>query len=179
MTAFRSDLGAWPSRELVDQVKYQVEESLPTCSKMGEHAVVITDAEQYLRRVARAAQREDWQHFSALVKYYDSYPSDVAFGDGQSFMPAFLKPREYELEREFRIALNTRTVGDDHVTLDIGDIHDIGWYAETRGAKQPAMLHDGDLLPVRESSMRKLRAATGQATPGPGKRKLRASRFLV
>ena len=132
MTAFRSDLGAWPSRELVDQVKYQVEESLPTCSKMGEHAVVITDAEQYLRRVARAAQREDWQHFSALVKYYDSYPSDVAFGDGQSFMPAFLKPREYELEREFRIALNTRTVGDDHVTLDIGDIHDIGWYAETR-----------------------------------------------
>ena len=132
MTAFRSDLGPWPSWELVDQVRHQVEESLPTCSKMGEHAVVITDAKEFLRRVARAAEREDWQLCSSFVKYYDSYPPDVAFGDEQSFMPAFLKRREYELEREFRIALNTGTVGDDPVTLDIGDIRDIGWYTETR-----------------------------------------------
>ena len=131
MTAFRSDVGPWPSWELVDQVRQQVEESLPTCSEIGEHAVVITDAAEFLRRVARAAQREDWQHCSALVKYYDSYPTDVAFGDGQSFIPAFLKRREYELEREFRIALNTGPVGDEK-TLDIGNIRDIGWYIETR-----------------------------------------------
>lgn len=132
MTAFRSDLGPWPSWELVDQVKQQVVESLPTCSKMGEHAVVIRDAEEFLRRVSGAAVREDWQHCSAQVTYYDSYPRDVAFGDGRSFMPAFLKRREFEREREFRIALNTGTAGDDPVTLDIGDVHDIGLYTETR-----------------------------------------------
>lgn len=131
MTAFRSDLGPWPSWELVDQVKQQVVESLPTCSRMGEHAVVIADVKEFLARVTRAVAREHWQHHSARVKYYDSYPADVAFGDGRSFMPAFLKRREYEAEREFRIALNTGTVGDDPVTLDVGDIHDIGWYTET------------------------------------------------
>ena len=132
MTAFRSDLGPWPSWELVDQVKQQVEESLPACRKLGEHAVVITDAKEFLRRVARAAEREDWQPYSSLVEYYDSYLPDVAFGEGQSFRPAFLKRREYELERELRIALNTGTVGDDRVTLNVGDIRDIGWYTETR-----------------------------------------------
>ena len=132
MTAFRSDLGMWPSWELVYQVKHQVKESLPTCSKMGEHAVVITDAKEFLRRVAQAAEREAWQLCWSLVKYYDSYPPDVAFGERQSFMPAFLKRSEYELEREFRIALNTGIVGDDPVALDIGDIRDIGWYSETR-----------------------------------------------
>ena len=132
MTAFRSDLGPWPSSESFDQVKHQVEESLPTCRKMGEHAVVIADHGEFLKRVVRASEREDWKGRSSLVKYYDSYPLDVAFGDEKSFLPAFLKRREYELEREFRIALNTGIVGDCPVTLNIGDISDIGWYTETR-----------------------------------------------
>ena len=153
MTAFRSDLGPWPSWDLVDQVKQQVVESLPTCSKMGGHAVVISDAGEFLRRVAEAAEREGWEHRSSRVKYYDSYPRDVAFGDGQSFMPAFLKRKEYEWEREFRIALSTGTAGDGPVTLDIGDIHDIGWYTETRELGNLKMSHEGDLPPMRESSM--------------------------
>lgn len=132
MTAFRSSLGPWPSWDLVDQVKQHVVESLPTCSKMGEHAVVIRDADEFLRRVSEAAEREGWQHCPSLMEYYDSYPRDVAYGDGRSFTPAFLKRREYEREREFRIALNTDTAGDDPVTLEIGDIHDIGWYTETQ-----------------------------------------------
>ena len=95
----------------MDQVKQQVEESLPTCRRMREHAVVITDAKEFLRRVTRAAERDCYQLCLSRVKYYDSYPPDVAFGNEESFMPAFLKRREYELEREFRIALNTGTVG--------------------------------------------------------------------
>ena len=132
MTVFRSDLGPWPSWQLVDQVTQQVAESLPTCSKFGEHAVVIADAKELLRRVSRAADREDWQVRWSHVTYYDSYPPDVAFGDGRSFAPAFLKPRDFRREREFRVAMNTGTLGDDPVTLDIGDIRDIGSYTETR-----------------------------------------------
>ena len=132
MTGFRSDFGPGPSCELVDQVKQQVEESLPTCSEMGEHAVVITDVKEFLKRVTRGAKREGWQLRSWLVKYYDLYPPEVASADERSFIPAFFKRRKYELEREFRIALNTDTVGDDPITLDIGDIRDIACYAETR-----------------------------------------------
>ncbi len=132
MTAFRSDLGPWPSWQLVDQVTQQVAESLPTCSKFGGHAVVITDAKEFLRRVSRAADRENWQVHWSRVTYYDSYPPDVAFGNGRSFAPAFLKPKGFRLEREFRVAMNTGTLGDNPATLDIGDIRDIGWYTETR-----------------------------------------------
>ena len=142
MTAFRSNLGPWPSWPLVDQVLQQVVESLPTCSKFGDHAVVIADAKEFLMRVTRAAERENWQVCSSRVRYYDSYPLDVAFGDGRwSFAAAFLKPRECRLEREFRVAMNTGTVGDNPVTLDIGDIRDIGWHTETRelGKLQPRM----------------------------------------
>ena len=71
---------------------------------------------------------------SQHVTYYDSYPLDAAFGrDGRwSFAAAFLKPREFRLEREFRVAMNTGTADDNQVTLDIGDIRDIGWHTETR-----------------------------------------------
>ena len=132
MTVFRSDLGPWPSWHLVDQVTQQVAESLPTCRKFGEHAVVITDAKEFLRRVRRAAERKDWQVRSSRVQYYDAYPLDVAFGDDRSFAPAFWKSRDYQSEREFRIAMNTRTMGDNPVTLHIGGIRDIAQYIRTR-----------------------------------------------
>ncbi len=132
MTAFRSDLGPWPSWPLVDQVTQQVAESLPTCRKFGKHAVVITDTKEFLKRVTRAAERENCELCSSLVRYYDSYPPDIAFGDGQSFTPAFLKPRDFQLEREFRVAMNTGTLGDDPVPLDIGEIRDISFYTATR-----------------------------------------------
>ena len=134
MTAFRLHLGPWPSLTLDDQVLQQVEESLPICRKFGDHAVIIADAEEFRRRVTRAAERENWQVCSQRVTYYDSYPLDAAFGrDGRwSFAAAFVKPREFRLEREFRVAMNTGTAGDNPVTLDIGDIRDIGWHTETR-----------------------------------------------
>ena len=132
MTVFRSDLGPWPSWQLVDQVTQQVVESLPTCREFGVHAVVITDAKEFLKRVKRAATRENWQVRWSLVEYYDSYPPNVAFGREDTFRPAFLKRRKYQLEREFRVAMNTGTLGDNRVTLDIGDIRDIAWYTETR-----------------------------------------------
>ena len=139
MTDFRSEPGPNLSWPLVDQVMQQIEASLPTCSKFGKHAVVITDASEFLSRVTRAVEREHWQVCAARVSYYDSYPPDVAFGGGRSFAPAFLKPREFQLEREFRVAMHTDTVGDDPVTLDIGEIRDIGFYIETRelGKLQP------------------------------------------
>ena len=132
MMAFPSDLGPWPSWPLVDQITEQVAESLPTCRKFGKHAVVITDAKEFLKRITRAAERANWQVRCSRVTYYDSYPPDVAVGDGLSFTPAFLKPRKFELEREFRVAMYTGTAGDDPATLDIGEIRDISFYTETR-----------------------------------------------
>ena len=101
MTAFRLALGPGPSLTLDDQVLQQVKESLPICKKFGDHAVVIADAEEFRRRVTRAAERKNWQVCSKRVTYYASYPLDVAFGKdgGWSFAAAFLKPRKFRLEK--------------------------------------------------------------------------------
>ena len=130
MTGFRPEgPDPWPSRPAVDHFMGQIAASLPACRKFGDHAVVITDRSEFLARINRAAEREEWQTASGLVSYYDSYPPDTE--GTRSFAPAFLKPRDFCMEREFRIAFNTGTTGDCPVTLEIGGIRDISFYIET------------------------------------------------
>ena len=130
MTGFRPEgPDPWPSWPAVDQLMDQIAASLPSCRKFGGHAVVITDPSQFLARINRAAERENWRATRGLVSYYDSYPPEME--GTESVTPAFLKPRDFFMEREFRIAFNTGTTGDCPVTLDIGGIRDISFYIET------------------------------------------------
>ena len=130
MTGFRPDgPDPWPSWPAVDQLMGQIAASLPYCREFGGHAVVITDPSEVLAGINRAAERENWQATRSLVSYYDSYPQEIE--GTRSFTPAFLKPRDFCMEREFRIAFNTGTTGDCPVTLDIGGIRDISFYIET------------------------------------------------
>ena len=119
----------WPSWPAIDQLMGQIAASLPACRKFGGHTVVITDPTEFLARISRAAERENWQTTRSFVSYYDSYPPEI--GGTRSFAPAFFKPRDFVMEREFRIAFNTGTTGDCPVTLDIGGIRDISFYIET------------------------------------------------
>ena len=162
MTAFQSGLGPWPSWQLIDQVMKQIPKSLPSCSNFGEHAVVITDAKEFLRRVALAAKRKNWPMCSSHVEYYNSYPLDVAFGAGQSFRPAFLKRKKYQLEREFRVAINTGSIGDNPVTLDIGDIRDIAWYTKVQGLGTLKCQITGDCLLCGRNSCESYRPQPGE-----------------
>ncbi len=143
MTGFRPEgPHPWPSWSAVDQLMDQIAASLPSCRKFGKHAVVITHRSEFLARIRRAAERRNWQARGDFVSYYDSYPPD---GEGtRSFAPAFLKPRDFCMEREFRIALNTGTTGDHPVCLDIGGIRDISFYIETKKlATMDVALRDG------------------------------------
>ena len=130
MTGFRPQgPGPWPSWPAVDRFMGQIAASLPSCRKFGGHAVVITDRREFLARINRAAELQDWQATTGLVSYYDTYPPEIQ--GTRSVAPAFLKPRDFCMEREFRIALNTGTTGDCPVTLDIGGIRDISFHIET------------------------------------------------
>ena len=131
MTGFRPEgPDPWPSWPAVDQLMGQIAASRPSCRKFGSHAVVITDPNEFLARINRAAEREGWQATRSFVSYYDSYPPER--GGTRSFAPAFLKPRDFCMEREFRIAFNTGTTGDCPVTVDIGGIRDeSGFYIAT------------------------------------------------
>ena len=129
MTCFRAACEAGPTWETFQELNERIEESRATFSQFGNYAVLILDTDEFLRRVGDAVEREGYQMASGLVKYYKTgeYPQTLPepFGERATFEPAFFKRRSYELEREYRIAVNTSTYDDEPRTLDIGDASDI------------------------------------------------------
>lgn len=111
---------------VTDALRSQFRASLAEFEAMGKHAVLIPASETFLQRLRKAAESVGYQYWNAHVRYYRSYPLEFAMKFEKPLVQrAFLKPKSFELQREFRIVLNTRTVGDDHRELDIGSIRDI------------------------------------------------------
>ena len=99
------------------------------CTKLGEHAVVITNSKEFFRRVKVAADRERYGIIGQLVKYYD--PNDGTPPARSEIESIFTKQDQYAYQKEFRIAINTRTLGTDPITLNIGSISDIALRLKT------------------------------------------------
>ena len=99
------------------------------CTKLGDHAVVIINVEEFLRRVKAAAHREGYRICRGLVKYYDpNVGTPPARSDIESI---FTKRDQYAYQKEFRIAIDTRTPGTGAITLNIGSISDIALLLKT------------------------------------------------
>ena len=99
--------------------------------RLGEHAVIIKNVTEFLRRVEKAAHRAGYGILWGLVKYYDpqvgtpSIRSDIE--------TIFCKREEYAYQREFRFAMDTGTTEGRAISLDIGDIGDIAFRTDTGG----------------------------------------------
>ena len=117
------------SAENLPELKKQLE--LPEdCIDLGEHAVVITNVEEFLRRVKAAARREEYGIYQGLVTYYDpNVGTPPAYSDIASI---FTKRDHYSYQKEFRIAIDTRSSGTEAITLNIGPINDIALLLKTR-----------------------------------------------
>ena len=94
------------------------------CLGMGRHAVLIESTQEFLRRVSEAADKNKYQQWSGAVDYYDPNTFHGTFGQ---ITPIFRKRVEFEHQREFRLALNTRTFDSGPINLFIGDISDIAF----------------------------------------------------
>ena len=92
------------------------------CFELGEHAVVITDVPEFMRRFGAAIEAHRYRGWSHLVRYYD--PSSF-HGHFEGIEAVFRKRSEYSYQREYRFAIDTGRAGDDPLHLDIGDIRDI------------------------------------------------------
>ena len=92
-------------------------------TRLGRHAVFVTNISEFIDRVTRAADRRGYRVFRRLVKYYDP---ETGTPSSQSEMDTiFTKRSEYKYQNEYRIAIDTRTTGSDPLILDIGGIDDI------------------------------------------------------
>ena len=99
--------------------------------KLGEHAVVITNTTEFLRRVEKAAHREGYGILWGLVKYYDPQVGTPPIRS--DIETIFSKRKKYAYQREFRFAIDTGTTEGGAITLDIGDIRDIACRTDTGG----------------------------------------------
>ncbi len=93
--------------------------------EFGKHAVVIMGdgISEFLKRVHTSANSKGYKTMMDFVEYFD--PQKQLDINPFSMEPVFYKRSQFEFQKEFRIAINTNTIGDDPLQLDIGNIEDI------------------------------------------------------
>lgn len=99
-----------------EQVRYMPE--------FGDSVLVIKDADEFIRRVATALQKEGLIHARGNVRYFDG--NDLEYFQDVKDEPvhtAFWKRKKYSYQQEFRILIDKPI--EDHYILNIGDISDI------------------------------------------------------
>lgn len=90
-------------------------------SELGNHAVVISDPVAFLRRVRKAALDKGYSYKADFVEYYDPEHQPYVKDPFDSKL-VFMKRRNYDYQREFRILIDTHTRGCDAIELDVGGL---------------------------------------------------------
>ncbi|RDI41147.1 hypothetical protein [Aquicella lusitana] len=85
--------------------------------KFGEAALIITNANEFMRRIKRAIKRDNFIYQSQAVEYFDE---NTHHGD----VGIFKKRKSFEYMNEYRIAVKAKMDNNPYI-LDIGDIFDI------------------------------------------------------
>ncbi len=92
------------------------------CKNLGEYAVVITSAKEFIHRITESVKKCGYGMGAGLVDYYDPEQFSGFFDEDKA---AFQKRIEYQHQREYRFSLDTGLDGENAIHLDIGDIRDI------------------------------------------------------
>ena len=90
--------------------------------KLGEHAVVVKDLPEFIRRVKSAAKAKGYGVAHSSVRYYDPDSFHGSFRDVESL---FWKQAQYSGQQEFRFAIWTGEQSSSSMFLKIGDISNI------------------------------------------------------
>ena len=92
------------------------------CLDLGKYAVVVKKVPEFIKRMINSARAKGYGIRYGLVKYYDPETFHGNFDDEEA---AFRKQNRYSFQREFRFAMNSNSLGEDPLVMDIGNISDI------------------------------------------------------
>ena len=92
------------------------------CIDLGEFAAVVWNVPQFVRRMRLAARRRRYGIAWRKVEYYDPLTFHGQFGELDS---VFWKQLRFAFQREFRFAINSNSVGDQPLILNIGSLKNI------------------------------------------------------
>ena len=103
----------------------------------GDTALLITDKNEFIKRMIVAAKKENMKLYAGFVRYYDPEADNMnmilSLMDGM-YNIAFWKRKRYSLQQEYRFLLHSPNTDKDHFILDIGDISDISIVMKTSSA---------------------------------------------
>lgn len=94
----------------------------------GDTALLITDSNEFINRVKKAAENQGYFVKNNEVHYYDESEDNgnlifSIFKDMKNI--AFWKRKYYEYQQEYRFVFTNDEKVQDHIELNIGDISDI------------------------------------------------------
>jgi len=113
------------SEDRAAQLKRQLEID-ERCFEFGDFAVIVP-AVQFLDRVKKTLQARGNYFQGKLIDYYDeSFNCEIE----EKEIP-FKKQNKYSYQNEFRICVDTKTIGEEAINIDIGDIKDISAKTES------------------------------------------------
>jgi len=102
-------------------------------NEFGEHVVVIKNYKKFFDRIRRAGVAKGYGLKAESVKYYnpEKPPPEIheALMSEHVLKQAFYKDEKFQDEQEFRFLIETATIGDNSLCLEIGDIRDIAIYS--------------------------------------------------
>ena len=100
------------------------------CLKLGNYAVIIRNVGEFVLRIKQAVQRNGYIVSSKLVDYYNPKEFHGSFYENDA---VFKKRDEYKHQSEYRFCINTGTIGENAIILEIGNIRDIAEICKPSG----------------------------------------------
>jgi len=100
----------------------------------GDTALIITDTNEFLRRIYETIKNTGYEVYCNYINYFDeqtnSFQLIKSLIEGMHNI-AFWKRKKYSYQQEFRILLHGANIDQDFIELDIGDISDISKLCKT------------------------------------------------
>jgi hypothetical protein len=93
----------------------------PEVLKFGAHAVVV-QAPAFIERAKKALSEQAKANTMNLVEYYDD---ETFHGQIETKKVPFMKQKKFSYQNEFRICVDTKQNGDNHLIIPIGNLADI------------------------------------------------------
>lgn len=115
----------------LDTLKFEFsDEQKEKMEEMGEWALVITDFDEFVKRLQVKAEEKGFELYHDYVKYFDPEvdSANILFsliGEDGLKRAAFLKRKKYAYQQEYRFLLHKAGATEEKVILEIGDISDI------------------------------------------------------
>ena len=109
-------------KEIESVFREQLKVNEGCIKKLGSYAVILP-AKQFLERAKIALQSRGEYFNGKLVDYY--YDENKFHGEIEENEIPFNKRKKFSYQNEYRIILDTKTAGENPITINIGSLEDI------------------------------------------------------